>query len=99
MKYTVFTILAVGAIIAACVKPPYQEMKMQDYQPVEAAQNQRVSVTRLGVFEDDLAYSDKRGVYLIVDQETGKEFIGVSGIGIAEVGSHSSGKARYEDER
>lgn len=99
MKYTVFTVLASACIIISCAKPPYQKVEMQDYSPVEVSQSQRVSITRLGVFDDEIAYDDRRGIYLIVDKETGKEFIGVSGIGIAEVGDHSNGKHRYEDER
>lgn len=59
----------------------------------------RVEITRISVFYDDLAYDGKRGVYLIKDKDTGKEFIGVSGIGISELGSHSSGKAHHSDER
>lgn len=60
----------------------------------------RVQITLLNQFKDDLAYGDTRGIYLIRDTETNQEFIGVSGIGITEVGSHKSGKhSRSEDER
>jgi hypothetical protein len=51
------------------------------------------------VIEDDLAYRERRGLYVIVDQKTGKEFIGISGIGITEVGVHQEGKASVSDER
>jgi hypothetical protein len=56
----------------------------------------RVTVTRLSKFRDSLAYDNERGVYLIRDTQTGKEFIGVSGIGITELGSHTyaCGKSR-----
>ena len=56
---------------------------------VTVKDNARATVTRIGVFEDDLAYKSKRGVYLIRDEKTGKEYLGVSGIGISELGSHS----------
>jgi hypothetical protein len=63
----------------------------------------RVQVTRIGVFGDDLAYGGKRGVYLIKDEKTGREYVGLSGIGISEIGSHSvaSGKVimQHPDER
>lgn len=59
----------------------------------------RISVTRIAVFPDDIAYEGRRGIYLIKDAETGKEFFGVSGVGISELGSHSSGKTHFEDER
>lgn len=86
-------------LIAACAKPAYQEVEMKDYSPIETPTSQRVEITRLGVFHDGLAYDNKRGIYLIKDRETGKEFIGISGIGITEVGDHQSGKSRFEDER
>ena len=61
------------------------------------------SVTRVGIFADDLAYRYRRGIYEIVDLSTGKKYIGVSGIGISETGSHDEkyGKqtVTVEDER
>ena len=45
----------------------------------------RVHVVRAGVLLDDVAAGGKRGVYVITDRDTGGEYIGVSGIGIAEV--------------
>ena len=59
----------------------------------------RVTVTQTGVFEDVLAYNNRRGIYIIKDNDTGKEYIGISGIGISEVASHSAGKSRISDER
>ena len=59
----------------------------------------RISVMRVGVIEDDLAYRDRRGIYIITDNKTGKEFIGVSGIGISEQGNHLENKVMVEDER
>ncbi|HCJ5492477.1 TPA: hypothetical protein NUW79_003117 [Escherichia coli] len=40
-------------------------------------------------YKDSLAYDGERGIYTITDNKTGKEFVGVSGVGIAELGSHS----------
>jgi len=45
----------------------------------------RVHVVRAGVLLDDVAAEGRRGVYVITDRDTGVEYIGVSGIGIAEV--------------
>lgn len=59
----------------------------------------RFQVTLTDVFEDDLAYDDRRGIYLIRDTKTGQEFVGVSGVGISELGSHQAGKVRLQDER
>lgn len=60
---------------------------------------ERFTVTRVGVFEDRLAFNEKRGVYQIRDNKTGKEYVGVSGVGIAEIGEHQQGKVIVEDER
>ena len=59
----------------------------------------RVTVERVDVVADTLAYGGARGVYVIRDTQTGREFIGVSGVGIAETGDHQSGKTRVPDER
>jgi len=61
--------------------------------------NNRIKVERLSIVKDSTAYSNERGTYLITDTKTGAEYIGVSGIGITEVGSHSSGKYSTTDER
>lgn len=49
----------------------------------------RFTVTLGAKFKDSLAYDGERGIYMITDNKTGKEFVGVSGVGIAELGSHS----------
>lgn len=60
----------------------------------------RIRVVRIDVIEDSLAYDNRRGIYEITDDETGKKYIGVSGIGITEVGDHASSKSsRKMDER
>ena len=65
--------------------------------------SERFQVDRVSIFEDLLAYEDKRAIYIIRDLQTGKEYIGVSGVGISEIGSHlrSSGKHSHAapDER
>lgn len=50
----------------------------------------RIEVTLIGGFKDHTAYNDRRAVFLFKDSETGQEWIGVSGVGISEVGSHTS---------
>ena len=93
-------------LLSACAPEP--DMAMQSRQRLAApaapvSEGDRVSVERIGVFKDDLAYNERRGVYVIRDKATGREFIGVSGIGITEVGSHAqpAGKVmiRKQDER
>jgi hypothetical protein len=53
----------------------------------------------VGVIEDELAYYKRRGLYLIRDTKTGQEFIGLSGVGVSELGRHPSGKTSVADER
>jgi hypothetical protein len=64
--------------------------------PIE--NSDRFEVRRVQVFEDPLAYYDRRGIYLIHDRKTGREFLGVSGVGVTEVGRHSAGKTSVEHE-
>ena len=59
----------------------------------------RIRVERIGKFSDDIAYNDERGIYIITDTKTGREWIGISGIGISESGSHPANKSNVRDER
>lgn len=74
-------------------------MQMNVGAPSPVASTGRFSVTRVGVFADDVAYGDRRGIYLIEDLETGQRFVGVSGVGVSELGRHSAGKTAVRDER
>lgn len=46
-------------------------------------------VERVGKFRDDIAYGGERGIYIVRDDEQGREWIGVSGIGVAERSAHT----------
>ena len=76
--------------------PPQKKITMLE-------QSERFQVDRVASFEDRLAYEDVRGIYIIRDLQSGKEYVGVSGVGISEIGSHlrSSGKYSHaiQDER
>lgn len=50
-------------------------------------------------FYDESAYGNVRNVYILKDRVNGKEYIGVSGIGISERGNHQQGKTSVPDER
>lgn len=91
--------LAVG--LTGCIPEPDMQMQKQSAAAQVAApqDRQRIQVTRVGVFGDDLAYNGRRGVYVITDAKSGKEYIGISGIGIQETGSRPAGKAVVSDER
>jgi secreted trypsin-like serine protease len=97
MKY-LFIVVAALALVACDEISPDQR---QRYQPTALTiqSSTRFSVERIDVFRDKLAYDGQRGIYVITDTKTGKEFIGVSGIGISELGSHLAGKVTSTDER
>lgn len=86
-------------LLAGCGPDPTMRMQTGSMRPVQS-EDSRIEVTRIGVFADDIAYGSRRGVYAIVDRKTGKEYIGISGVGITETSAHSAGKAgTQKDER
>lgn len=58
-----------------------------------------IEIECVGQFDDSRAYGGKRKVFRIRDTKTGAEFIGVTGVGISEVGTHKSGKTTIKEER
>ena len=98
-KSIVAALVGSVAVLSGCAPDPDMPMGKQMGNTVSFQDQNRIQVTRIGVFKDEVAYNDRRGVYIIVDTKTGKEFIGVSGVGISEVGAHQSGKVRVSDER
>lgn len=97
MKRLMIVALALG--LAGCGPEPTMGMGVTSTVPNSWESNPRFSVSRVGVFKDDIAYDGRRGVYVMIDNKTGQEFVGVSGIGISELGSHSAGKSMIRDER
>lgn len=96
--------LAIAVLAATgCGGPEPTQQMMDKAQPrlpdIEPQSTTRFEVSRVGVFRDNLAYDNVRGIYVIVDKQTGTEYVGVSGIGISELGSHSTGKSQHPDER
>ena len=89
------TLVLVLALCACGRSPAPEELTLQ----VNSESGSRFSVTAVGAFDDRLAYNGRRGIYVIRDTATGQEFVGVSGIGISELGSHKSGKRDVTDER
>lgn len=89
MKYFLVLVLIT---LTACTKSPNGKAQdtqrgNADYAPVTSSD--RVTVERISVFRDDTAYDGTRAVYLVTDHKTGKEFIGISGVGVSETGTHS----------
>jgi len=89
MRIKNFILLTSLTMLVGCDLPP-QPVKVEMQLASElSSESSRISVIKLSQFEDSLAYREYRGVYLIKDKQTGAEFIGVSGIGISELGSHT----------
>ncbi|RKP44747.1 hypothetical protein [Pararobbsia silviterrae] len=83
----------------ATQSPGAQAAPVPASSPLHPVVAPRFSVARVGVFADGLAYGERRGIYVLEDSQTGKEYVGISGVGIAELGSHQVGKTQTEDER
>ncbi len=88
--------IVAAALLTACGPDPDTAMAIT----VPAQATGRVVVNRIGVIPDELAYGHRRGIYTVTDNKTGAEYIGISGIGITEIGQHSCGKSCTDmDER
>lgn len=98
-----YAIILIAFTLSACTAkapdmPTTGELKQYTANAAQPPQA-RFRVQMVASFTDELAYGYVRGVYVITDTTTGQEFVGISGIGISELGSHQSGKVRVRDER
>jgi hypothetical protein len=95
--------LAIALVLALSACEPTAQAKMKSTAIVTPTESSgRYTMVLVEKFDDGLAYNGTRGLYVITDTETGREWIGVSGIGISELGSHTNGgkhKHTVEDER
>ncbi|HEJ8309849.1 TPA: hypothetical protein SMJ25_002150 [Klebsiella michiganensis] len=82
-------IVIFSLLLSACDSGPEPAKSTMAVSSQLSADADRIKVTKMSEFRDTLAYDNWRGVYLIQDKQTGKEYIGISGIGISEVGSHN----------
>lgn len=91
-------ILLAALALAGCDSDTRVSSDARQMMPVNV--NDRVQVVKIQEFRDDLAYENVRAIYVITDKDTGQEYIGLSGVGIVEVGRHDCGKGcSREDER
>lgn len=91
------TTLTILIILPSCSPDP--DTPLYRSSPVQTQSSTRFRIERVGIIEDSLAYGSRRGIYIIHDTLTGKEYVGVSGVGISETGVHSAGKTTVSDER
>jgi hypothetical protein len=80
--------LLLTLMLGACSPDPDMRMQSIPSKLEPGVAGGRIIVKRIGIFEDALAYHNRRGVYLIQDTVTGHEFIGISGVGISDLGNH-----------
>ena len=95
--------LATAALSACGPREESPEVRrtpsVSEPQATSPAPAARFSLVLVQNFRDSGAYNGYRSVYVLKDSTTGQEFVGVSGIGISELGAHQSGKTRVTDER
>lgn len=82
-------VVSFALLLSACDSGPTPAKSTMAVSSQLSADADRIKVTKMSVFRDTLAYDNWRGVYLIQDKHTGQEYIGISGIGISEVGGQS----------
>ena len=92
-KNHLFLFTSLILLLSACAPDPDTTLRIS----TSLKSQSRFEITRTGIVEDDLAYNNRRGIYIIKDTTTGKEYIGVSGVGISEIGSHLVEKVIVED--
>lgn len=79
-------LLCVALALAACRPPP--QIGTLSLAETTGENGKRYGLELQQVVLDPLAYNRTRGVYVLRDKQTGREWIGVSGIGLSELGSH-----------
>lgn len=102
MKKVIMLMMMLSISLAGCGIPSEEYNKSVDLTSgggTKIYSEPRFVVARIQVFDDTLAYGGTRAVYIITDSKTSTEYVGVSGIGISELGSHRSGKSTISDER
>lgn len=94
-------LLILMLILGGCDEHEYPNVskKIEQSGDTEYPQQSRFDLEKVARFHDLSAYGCCRDIYLLTDKNTGKEYIGISGIGISELGSYGAGKSHTADER
>lgn len=102
----IFIVCAIIGLIAAMAIPAFQKARGLATEVPPSATPMRIidgearfALVRVTEFSDSFAYNHQRAAYILTDKKTGKDYVGVSGIGIVELGNHSDGDNHVEDER
>ena len=92
-KAVKLALVSVAIIVAALsligCEPDQASVNRTNAHDVERPDMDRFVVEKVQTVRDDFAYDGYRGVYFITDTSTGQKWVGVSGIGISELGSHT----------
>lgn len=84
-----FPLVVLALCLAACDQEPPPGYGQQVVLNQEQAQ--RFTVELAGQFPDDLAYKGVRRIYVIRDSHTERTLVGITGVGVTEVGTHTEG--------
>jgi hypothetical protein len=92
MKLSLWLILVIASsgffLGAKCEqKPDPLAVGVTADMPTELQRNEAVSIKLIAKFKDYHAYNNIRKVYLV--EYEGQKFLGITGVGISEVGTHS----------
>lgn len=97
MKYAIASVVLL--VLLGCDHP---EDNGKTYPPTinrsTSADGERVKIVYKQDFYDTTAYGGGRTIIVVKDSVTGKEFLGVSGMGVVELGAHQVGKSQQPDE-
>ncbi|WP_066570348.1 hypothetical protein [Snodgrassella sp. CFCC 13594] len=104
MLKIVHVVICAAFVLAGCDEQPSAgTLQQREAQTITIGKNDRFTVKRIQIINDGMAYNGERGIYLLSDKKTGNEYVGISGIGISELGSHSQsrpkGVSTVSDER
>lgn len=81
MKKRIMIIITAVALLAACEPQERKQVRLQVREPG------RFVLERVEEYEDFTSRNHRRHVYILKDLKTGREYIGINGIGIAQLES------------
>lgn len=91
-----FGLIPAALALLSCSSQP--SAPRAPFQEKTLSTGNRITVERIAEFRDRFAYGERREILIIKDAKTGKEFIGVSGVGITETSRVPHGKTTTEVE-
>src|ERR1700744_5997335 len=90
-------VMSVG-MMTGCDNPANDGRSMTPTVNAPVQSSTRVIVEYAQAVQDTHAYDGYRTIFIVKDTVTGQEYIGMSGMGITELGVHPAGKTQAPDE-